>query len=103
MSSYEFVSQQYPQLQVIGPAGRARFDGGRFATDDTALGEALRSLPGIECVSAPAPGGGDPLERPAKSATKGDWVAYAVASGADRETAEAATKDELIERYGGEG
>lgn len=40
-------------------------------------------------------------ERPTKSATKGEWVEYAVASGMDREEAEATTKDALIERYGG--
>lgn len=38
---------------------------------------------------------------PAKSANKGDWVEYAVAQGADRDEAEASTKDDLIATYGG--
>jgi hypothetical protein len=41
------------------------------------------------------------LERPARSASKAEWVAYAVAQGAEQDDAEAATKDQLIERYGG--
>lgn len=35
------------------------------------------------------------LERPAKSASKADWVAYAVSQGADQEEAEGKTRDEL--------
>lgn len=43
-------------------------------------------------------GGSDAGEgRPAKSASKGDWVDYAVSQGADREAAEAANKDELVD------
>lgn len=38
---------------------------------------------------------------PAKSATKGEWVDYAVAQGADRDEADAATKEDLIATYGG--
>lgn len=39
---------------------------------------------------------------PPKSALKQDWVDHAVAQGADRETAENMTKDELITEHGGE-
>jgi hypothetical protein len=42
----------------------------------------------------------DTPEAPAQSALKGDWVDHAVASGADRDEAEAMTKAELVERYG---
>lgn len=35
------------------------------------------------------------LERPAKSASKADWVAYAVQEGADQAEAEGKTRDEL--------
>ncbi|KAB2384753.1 hypothetical protein [Actinomadura montaniterrae] len=38
--------------------------------------------------------------RPAKSAPKGDWVAWAVANGAEQAEAEKATKDDLIAAYG---
>lgn len=41
-------------------------------------------------------------EAPPKSAVKSDWVEHAVLKGADREEAEAATKQELIDKYGGE-
>lgn len=37
---------------------------------------------------------------PNKSASKGDWVDYAVSQGADEDEAEAATKDDLIATYG---
>lgn len=37
---------------------------------------------------------------PAKSANKAEWVAYAVAQGADEADAEASTKDDLIATYG---
>ena len=42
----------------------------------------------------------DEPTRPADYAQKGDWVAYAVARGASKEDAQAATKNELIELYG---
>jgi hypothetical protein len=38
---------------------------------------------------------------PTSSASKADWVDYAVSQGADRETAEGMTKTELAETYGG--
>ena len=38
--------------------------------------------------------------RPAKSDNKAAWVDHAVAHGADRDEAEAMTKDELVEQYG---
>ncbi|MFE0132396.1 hypothetical protein ACFWY6_12610 [Streptomyces sp. NPDC059037] len=39
------------------------------------------------------------LERPAKSASKADWKAYAISQGMDEEAADAATRDELAARY----
>ncbi|MFY7069588.1 hypothetical protein ACOQFV_27335 [Nocardiopsis changdeensis] len=44
-------------------------------------------------------GGEQPPARPAKSASKADWLAYAVAQGMPEEEAEAATRDQLVERY----
>ncbi|MFD5711329.1 hypothetical protein ACFWHW_13180 [Streptomyces pharetrae] len=38
--------------------------------------------------------------RPGKSASKKDWVAYAVSQGADEAEAESKTRDELAEAYG---
>jgi len=40
-------------------------------------------------------------DTPAKSASKADWVEYAVEQGADEDEAEAKTRDELIAEYGG--
>jgi hypothetical protein len=40
-------------------------------------------------------------EPPAKSASKGDWVEYAVDMGMSMDEAEAKTKDDLIEEFGG--
>ncbi|WP_328846122.1 hypothetical protein [Streptomyces sp. NBC_00258] len=39
------------------------------------------------------------LERPAKSASKADWKAYALQEGMDEEEAEKATRDELAAKY----
>lgn len=39
------------------------------------------------------------LERPAKSASKADWKAYAVQEGLDEEEAEKATRDELAATF----
>lgn len=80
------------------------------------VAESLRPVPGSEeaaeleqlaadpasgwraVAEEPAPAAGPP----AKSATKGEWVAYAVSQGADEAEAEKTTKDELISAYGGD-
>lgn len=68
----------------------------------------LEMLPNWERLGAEAaPDAGGPAaeqdERPAKSATKAEWLAYARARGQDADENDALdtlTKDELIERYG---
>lgn len=59
------------------------------------------SLDRLECSSCSATADDEPTEPdpPAKSAIKPEWVAFAVARGADPEEAEAATKDDLIDTY----
>lgn len=42
----------------------------------------------------------DTAGKPATSDRKADWVDWAVAQGADRDEAEAATKADLVEQYG---
>jgi hypothetical protein len=42
----------------------------------------------------------DKPSSPARSASKADWVAFAVSSGADQDEAETSTKDELIAAWG---
>lgn len=61
--------------------------------EDAAAAEAF-------AMTAAGAAGGPGVEAPAKSASKGEWVDYAVAQGADRDEAEAATKDDLVDRYG---
>lgn len=57
------------------------------------------ALPPLDADDADAAGdGGD--GPPSSSASKGDWVEYAVASGADRADAEGSTKADLQDRYG---
>ena len=40
------------------------------------------------------------LEEPKKSGSKPDWVEYAVSKGADRDEAEASSRDDLAAAYG---
>ena len=42
------------------------------------------------------------VARPAKTAPKSEWVAYAVAQGEDESKAESMTKADLVETFGGE-
>lgn len=57
----------------------------------------------VEADAEPEEGPQGPPERPAKSAVKGDWVAYAQAVDPDTGGLDELTKDQLIELYGGEG
>lgn len=41
-----------------------------------------------------------PTEVPAKSAVKSEWVAWAVVQGVSLDDAEAATKQDLVDRFG---
>jgi hypothetical protein len=72
-------------------AGEAPFDNALAGTDPDAAAD-----------GADGDGDEDAASTPAKSASKGDWVDFAVSQGADREEADAKTKDELIAEYGGE-
>lgn len=51
----------------------------------------------VVATEPPAPAG-----PPAKSAAKAEWVSWAVAQGADEAEAEASTKTDLIDAYGGD-
>lgn len=53
-------------------------------------------IPDDEADEVPAP----PTERPADSALKPAWIAWAVACGANAEDAQGMTKPDLIEKYG---
>lgn len=56
--------------------------------------------PTPEVQDDPVPTPLDPADRPARSATKSEWVDWAVKAGADRSDAENMTKTDLIEVYG---
>ena len=122
---YEFRNEKYRQLQVHTPVGKARFIDGDYRTDDEAMAESLTALPdwyGVQLVSAPEepadgpdegpkdpPGDGegdgsgpDDVQRPARSASKADWLAYARAVDPDA-ALDDLTKEQLVETYGGEG
>jgi hypothetical protein len=60
--------------------------------------------PSTRTVTAndPFAGNGGEVKRPAKSANKAEWVSFAVNQGGlALEDAEALTRDELVERFGG--
>ncbi|HYF71335.1 MAG TPA: hypothetical protein VD864_00865 [Nocardioides sp.] len=71
--------------------------------DDEQPGE---GTPDPDASTDDAPSGEDSgedaaqVKRPADSASKPDWVAYAVTRGATEDDANSATKNELIELYG---
>lgn len=67
------------------------------------LREGASAAPAVPAVQpvASEPSDPSPDERPVKSAGKAAWVDFAVAQGMDREAAEAMTKDELVEQFGG--
>jgi hypothetical protein len=118
MGHWVYACSRYPQLQVGSRAGGLRFRDGRFETNDEGQAAALDRLPpeyGVDLVSAPTDqrgdaGGGvgsgsgpEAGERPARSARKADWVAYAAAVDPDTTGLDDLTKDELIDLYGNGG
>lgn len=83
----------HPDKGYSGPGpGGIEFEDGRAETDDPRVV--------AYCRNAGYLIDREDADRPAKSATKREWVDHAVASGMDREEAEATTKDALIERWG---
>jgi hypothetical protein len=86
-------------------------EGGRASLHvDEDMADYLRSLVAkgdlvsVTTEDEPEAGAQAPADgRPRVNDPKADWVAYAVAQGADPVDAEKATKAELAELYGGEG
>ncbi|MER7047734.1 hypothetical protein [Streptomyces jumonjinensis] len=100
-------STRYPQMRVNTPAGPVVFaDGIAEATADQAA--ALAGVAEEYGITVDATTDSEPVgvpARPAKSASKGDWVAFAVFQGMLPEVAEAMTRDQLAElrTEGGDG
>ncbi|MFF9910622.1 hypothetical protein [Streptomyces sp. NPDC013457] len=91
MTEYVRGSGPYDAERVRTEAGSTEDDAYAALAADPASGWR------VVAEEPPAPAG-----PPAKSASKGDWVAYAVSQGADQAEAEKATKDDLISAYGGD-
>jgi hypothetical protein len=94
--------EKHPMMQVNTPAGPVKFqDGSAEATEEQAESVAeIAAAYGITVKEAEVeeteP---DEVVRPAKSASKADWKAYAISQGLDEADADAATRDELAARY----
>lgn len=65
---------------------------------ETALAQAV-FVEGQDVTEATRAAAGGEAHAPTQSATKADWVEYAVAQGASREEAESMTKADLVETY----
>ncbi|GAA1455453.1 hypothetical protein [Nocardiopsis tropica] len=61
--------------------------------------EPVEETPVVEQEDDGQGDGEQPPARPAKSASKTDWIAYAIGQGMSEEDADAATRDALVERY----
>jgi hypothetical protein len=103
-----FTSGRYPHLHVRTVHGVVRFHDGRAeATDEQA--EVLRGMDAeyglyeivaeasVPPVQEPVQEPVEPGKRPAQSANKETWVAWAVAHGMDPDQADDLTKAQLIE------
>jgi hypothetical protein len=97
----KFTSETYRGLTLQDDKGVwAQFKDGEFETTDAAVIKRLRALPESDGVTEAKEQAASGDSAPAKSAPKGDWVAWAVRCGAEQASAEAATRDQLIEQFG---
>lgn len=92
---YVYYGQNAPADAAPGELDRLIADGYLArAVEIVAVPVVVEQPPPDSPVQAPA-------ARPVQVAPKGAWVDYAVSQGAEREAAEALTKEKLIEQYGG--
>ncbi|TYB50241.1 hypothetical protein FXF51_56795 [Nonomuraea sp. PA05] len=84
-------------------AGMVVFVDGQAAVDDPEQAQALREVPPVFEITEDVEAGGDhgpapstPGRRPAQSASKVDWAAWAVRHGMSAEQADDLTKAQLI-------
>ena len=115
MARFTIPAERFPHavVPIRTRAGLVEFTGQVFETDDEDLAAALREVPavfGITEDEPPEPGDEDDEEpseaggaqRPSVRAPKSAWVAYAEqAHDIPADEAEAMTKAELIETFGG--
>lgn len=99
----------YKAGAVVLPGERevaaAAFARAQYEAALAALPDAIRAqvLADVSATASPkAESAADPVaEKPKRVSPKEEWVAYAVARGADHGEAEASTKEDLITRFGG--
>jgi hypothetical protein len=92
-------------------AGVTLANGTAETDNEAALSYFRRHGYSVEPVEEPEPDGGQgddvplvgPLARPAKSASKEAWKAFAIASGMSEEDADNTTRDALAEHYHEQG
>ncbi|MHC5259904.1 hypothetical protein ACYSUO_18660 [Streptomyces sp. UC4497] len=90
--------EKHPTMQVNTSAGPVKFtDGVAEATAEQA--DAVAEIASAYGITIEADEPEEVDVRPAKSASKADWKAYAVGQGLDEAEAEKATRDELAARY----
>jgi len=92
--------------------GRNFIAGTRYSVDEETVAKIVAAESEEEAVvetaepeesvpeAEPDEGDAEEATHPPKSAVKAEWVDWAVLQGADRDEAEAMTKDELIEEFG---
>ncbi|MEU9839738.1 hypothetical protein AB0C69_11010 [Actinomadura sp. NPDC048032] len=107
MARFTIPAERFPHalVPIRTRAGLVEFSGHVFETDDEDLAAALREVPavfGITEDDPPEPSRDGEAERPSTRAPKAEWVAYAEkAHDTPASEAEAMTKAELIEKFGG--
>lgn len=101
MGDSNLVAERDGVLLKVGNEIRSLYKGGAVPSGADPAHVKLLQDRGL-LVEGDAPDGEHDTDGPpAKSASKADWVAYAVAQGADEADADAQTKDDLIAAYGG--
>jgi hypothetical protein len=108
MARYEITT---PEPRWTGEVAGVAFAHGRAeATDPPArvIAYFIRKGYGVsrldvEASAEPADLGDPDDQMPRKSASKADWVAYAVEHGVPAAEAESLTRDQLVERFAPEG
>lgn len=90
-----------PEPEFRGEVAGVVFTDGAGETDNrAALAYFSRKGYGVHPIEA-APAATD--GKPRKSASKADWLAYAVAQGVAEADADQLTRDQLVERFANEG
>lgn len=106
-----------PEPGYSGPVGAVLFHQGRAEVDPDLHAAELAYMrnagyriedpetadePAEAVAESPEPGAGEPVAKPKKTASVGEWRAYATSQGLTDEEADALTKNQLVERFADE-